>query len=490
MIPLTLTPTPLIAILRGVRPEEAEAIASVIAEAGFGAIEVPLNSPDPLASIEAIARKWGDRVCVGVGTVLSPDEVDPAARAGAKLVVAPNTDGAVIARAFNLGLASLPGVATPTEAVRALGLGASALKLFPAEAMPPEIVKAWRSVLPKAKQLFPVGGVTPERIAPYRRPAPTASASALRSTGRAPRPRRLRARRRLLSRLGARPDKVPSAPVALGRYRSGRPGSERKRNGSQRSVELAPRSGDEGLGRRNLVIFGVGTLDQRLRQLRPRRLPKLSRRCAGDRTRRRGESLVPAHGPNRGRARLDLSDRRRMHRDIRRCRGSRRLRQRQREWICEQQRLRHADRASWRGRAGAAQRGRRLHRRLASFPRRFLANARHSGDRGARSRRVVDPRLHAPGTGPHARRRRGQFLAVPVRTVADRVRGRPSVSGDSGLELVAARRSRRTTGPTAICGGRDDFSSGRLAFSAPCPSPPSHWRSGSIRQAIPISSGR
>jgi 2-dehydro-3-deoxyphosphogalactonate aldolase len=166
---IVLAPTPLVAILRGVRPDEAEAIASVLVEAGFGAVEVPLNSPDPLISIEAIARTWGDRICVGAGTVLSPDEVDRVARAGAKLVVAPNTDGAVIARAFNLGLASLPGVATPTEAFRALGLGASGLKLFPAEAMPPEVVKAWRSVLPKGTQLFPVGGVSPERIAPYRK---------------------------------------------------------------------------------------------------------------------------------------------------------------------------------------------------------------------------------------------------------------------------------------------------------------------------------
>ena len=154
---IVLAPTPLVAILRGVRPDEAEAIASVLVEAGFGAVEVPLNSPDPLVSIETIARTWGDRICVGAGTVLSPDEVDRVARAGAKLVVAPNTDGAVIARAFNLDLASLPGVATPTEAFRALGLGASGLKLFPAEAMPPEVVKAWRSVLPKANAALSCG---------------------------------------------------------------------------------------------------------------------------------------------------------------------------------------------------------------------------------------------------------------------------------------------------------------------------------------------
>ncbi len=166
---LSLAPTLLVAILRGVKPEEAETIASVVVEAGFGAVEVPLNSPDPLTSIETIARKWGDRIVVGAGTVLAPEAVDRASGAGARLIVAPNADDYVIERAVKLGLAVLPGVATPTEAFRALELGASGLKLFPAEAMPPEIVKAWRSVLPKEIQLFPVGGITPERISPYRR---------------------------------------------------------------------------------------------------------------------------------------------------------------------------------------------------------------------------------------------------------------------------------------------------------------------------------
>ncbi len=167
MIPMS--PTPLIAILRGVRPAEAEAIAAAILGAGFGAIEVPLNSPDPLSSIEAIARRWGGKTLVGAGTVLSVDEVDRVAGAGAKLAVAPNADPAVIARALSLGLIMLPGVATPTEAFHALQLGASGLKLFPAEGMTPDIVKAWRSVLPEGTQLFPVGGVTPERIKPYRK---------------------------------------------------------------------------------------------------------------------------------------------------------------------------------------------------------------------------------------------------------------------------------------------------------------------------------
>ena len=166
---LKLAPTPLVAILRGVRPDEAEAIAAAIVEAGFGAIEVPLNSPEPLASIARIALRFGDRVLVGAGTVLEPHEVDDVAEAGARLVVAPNADRAVIERAAKLGLIVLPGVATMTEAFEALKAGASGLKLFPGEAIPPEVVRAWRSVLPKATPLFPVGGVTPERIGPYRR---------------------------------------------------------------------------------------------------------------------------------------------------------------------------------------------------------------------------------------------------------------------------------------------------------------------------------
>jgi 2-dehydro-3-deoxyphosphogalactonate aldolase len=165
-VTLTLAPTPLVAILRGVTPDEADSIAAVIVEAGFGAIEVPLNSPDPLVSIE---RLFGDKILVGAGTVLEPHEVDDVTAAGGRLVVAPNADRAVIERAAKLELVALPGVATMTEALAALKAGASGLKLFPGEAIPPEVVRAWRSVLPKATPLFPVGGVTPERIAPYRR---------------------------------------------------------------------------------------------------------------------------------------------------------------------------------------------------------------------------------------------------------------------------------------------------------------------------------
>jgi 2-dehydro-3-deoxyphosphogalactonate aldolase len=169
LVTLKLAPTPLIAILRGVTPDEADSIAAAIVEAGFGAIEVPLNSPDPLASVEIIARLFGDKVLVGAGTVLDARDVDEVAEAGARLVVAPNVDRAVIERAVNLGLVMLPGVATMTEAFQALKAGASGLKLFPGEAIGPEVVRSWRSVLPKATALFPVGGVTPERIGPYRR---------------------------------------------------------------------------------------------------------------------------------------------------------------------------------------------------------------------------------------------------------------------------------------------------------------------------------
>ena len=166
---LELAPTPLVAILRGVKPDEAETIAAAIVEAGFGAIEVPLNSPEPLASIARIARRFGDRALIGAGTVLEPREVDDVAEAGARLVVAPNADRTVIERAAKLGLMALPGVATVTEAFEALKAGASGLKLFPGEAIGPEVVRAWRSVLAKETQLYPVGGVTPERIGPYRR---------------------------------------------------------------------------------------------------------------------------------------------------------------------------------------------------------------------------------------------------------------------------------------------------------------------------------
>jgi 2-dehydro-3-deoxyphosphogalactonate aldolase len=166
---IDLKPTGLIAILRGIKPDEAEAIAAPLVEAGFGAIEVPLNSPEPMASIAAIARAFGHRTLVGAGTVLTVSDVERAVGAGAKLIVSPNANRAVIEAARALDCVALPGVGTVTEAFQALEWGASALKMFPAEGMPPEIVKAWLSVLPRGVQLVPTGGVTPEKIATYRK---------------------------------------------------------------------------------------------------------------------------------------------------------------------------------------------------------------------------------------------------------------------------------------------------------------------------------
>jgi 2-dehydro-3-deoxyphosphogalactonate aldolase len=159
---------PLIAILRGLEPGQALEVGELLVEAGFPAIEVPLNSPEPLTSIRRLADAFGGRVLIGAGTVLSVADVGRIADAGGRLVVMPHGDGAVISEAKRLGLACTPGVATPTEAFAALDAGADALKLFPAEALPPAVLRAWRAVLPKDCWLMPVGGITPEAMAPYR----------------------------------------------------------------------------------------------------------------------------------------------------------------------------------------------------------------------------------------------------------------------------------------------------------------------------------
>jgi 2-dehydro-3-deoxyphosphogalactonate aldolase len=163
-----LAPLPLVAILRGVRPEEVAGIGEALIGAGFVAIEVPLNSPEPLVSIECLARAFGERVLIGAGTVLEATAVSEVAAAGGRLIVMPHGDPAIIRAAKAQGLVCMPGVATPTEAFAALQAGADALKLFPAEAMPPAVVKAWRAVLPKEVWLLPVGGITPEAMASYR----------------------------------------------------------------------------------------------------------------------------------------------------------------------------------------------------------------------------------------------------------------------------------------------------------------------------------
>jgi 2-dehydro-3-deoxyphosphogalactonate aldolase len=162
-----LAPLPLVAILRGLVPEEAVSLGATLVEAGFVAIEVPLNSPRPLDSIRAMTEALGDRAVIGAGTVLRPDDVDAVAAAGGRLVVAPNFSAAVVAAAKRRGLWTLPGVATPTEAFAALDAGADAIKLFPAEGAPPSVLKAWRAVLPRDAWVLPVGGISPERMAPY-----------------------------------------------------------------------------------------------------------------------------------------------------------------------------------------------------------------------------------------------------------------------------------------------------------------------------------
>lgn len=162
-----LAKLPLVAILRGITPDEAVAVGEALVAAGFVALEVPLNSPAPLASIERLAAAIGERALIGAGTVLAPARVSQVAAAGGRLIVMPHGDPAVIATAKAAGLLCVPGVATPTEAFAALAAGADALKLFPAEALPPPVVKAWRAVLPADVWLLPVGGIAPETMATY-----------------------------------------------------------------------------------------------------------------------------------------------------------------------------------------------------------------------------------------------------------------------------------------------------------------------------------
>src|SRR5579859_1359187 len=150
---------PIVAILRGIRPEEIVEVAGALVEAGLRAIEVPLNSPDPLESIARLAKSFGDRCLCGAGTVLRVDQVDAVAQDGGKLIVSPDTNAAVIRRTVELGLVSAPGFATPTEAFTAIAAGAKTLKLFPAAAYGTGYLKALREVLPADVSVLAVGGV-------------------------------------------------------------------------------------------------------------------------------------------------------------------------------------------------------------------------------------------------------------------------------------------------------------------------------------------
>ena len=159
---------PLIAILRGVKPDEAIAICEALDEAGFCIVEVPLNSPDPYDSIARLSKKFGDRILVGAGTVMTPEQVAKVADAGGRIIVMPHADERVVEATKRRNLYAAPGFATPTEAFRMIAAGADALKLFPAEANPPKVLKAMRAVLPKDMPVLPVGGITPGNMKEYR----------------------------------------------------------------------------------------------------------------------------------------------------------------------------------------------------------------------------------------------------------------------------------------------------------------------------------
>ncbi len=158
---------PLIAIIRGVTSSHVVAVADALVAAGIRIIEVPLNSPEPLVSIALLARHFDGAATVGAGTVLTPAAVAQVANVGGTLIVSPNTDAQVIAATVAAGLVSAPGYFTPTEAFAALAAGAHALKLFPAEAASPTILKAHRAVLPKDIPVLPVGGITPDGMAAW-----------------------------------------------------------------------------------------------------------------------------------------------------------------------------------------------------------------------------------------------------------------------------------------------------------------------------------
>ena len=158
---------PLIAIIRGVTPDDADATADSLIEAGIRIIEVPLNSPDPLKSIERIAAKYGDRALVGAGTVLRPEQVRQVRDAGGRITVSPDTNPDVIAAAAEAGLVSCPGYFTPSEAFSALRAGAHGLKLFPADGASPGLLKAHLAVIPKGVPMLAVGGISPDNMRPW-----------------------------------------------------------------------------------------------------------------------------------------------------------------------------------------------------------------------------------------------------------------------------------------------------------------------------------
>ena len=162
-----LAQCPLVAIIRGVTPDEAEGIGDACYQAGIRIIEVPLNSPEPLKSIKLLARKFGDSMLVGAGTVLHQADVAEVKEAGGRIIVSPDTNTEVIAAAAKAGLVSSPGYFTPSEAFTAIRAGAHALKLFPAEGATPNVLKAQLAVIPRSIPIIVVGGVKPETMQPW-----------------------------------------------------------------------------------------------------------------------------------------------------------------------------------------------------------------------------------------------------------------------------------------------------------------------------------
>jgi 2-dehydro-3-deoxyphosphogalactonate aldolase len=158
---------PLIAIIRGVTPADAEAIGDAIYEGGIRIIEVPLNSPDPLRSIELLAKHLGERALVGAGTVLAVDDVQRVKDVGGRIIVSPDTNADVIAAAAQAALVSSPGYFTPSEAFEAIRAGAHALKLFPAEGASPAVLKAHLAVIPRDVPVMAVGGIKPDNMQPW-----------------------------------------------------------------------------------------------------------------------------------------------------------------------------------------------------------------------------------------------------------------------------------------------------------------------------------
>jgi len=158
----------LIAILRGVKPDEVVAIGQALARAGIAIVEVPLNSPQPVDSIRRLARSFGDQLLIGAGTVMTAAQVDEIATAGGKLIVTPHADATIVRAAKQRGLLAVPGCFTPTEAFAMLAAGADALKLFPAEAANPSVLRALLAVLQAGTAVLPVGGIGGASIADWR----------------------------------------------------------------------------------------------------------------------------------------------------------------------------------------------------------------------------------------------------------------------------------------------------------------------------------